>query len=1249
MFRDDRPAGRTRGLAIAALAAVLGASILVIVAAPATARSQAGARFAVANATSLSDVGTAASLVAAGAADAVLFAASANELGDETVLVVAQHAPAGAVLVGGKAALDDGIETELRRLSPDIEISRLAGSDRIDTAARAANLSASGRSGLTAVIAFGWSLPDVGTAASLVATGGGDVVLYSYGDRLGQPTADAISHMRPARVVIVGGPAAVGTDVVTDLAVVAPSAPVTRHQGDTRVETATAAAEPALSAGASHVIIANGWSARDVGIAAALAAADSDAAVLYANRRGNLADAVADVISERRPARATFVGDASRLPAELVEEIAARSANTHISRIGDLECPQTVSEAAARAAALAASPAADSSPTASGGELTVAIESCAQHYVEGAFDVRLTFSEPVRELDAGDITIVNGDVALLVGDGAQFQAVIEPATPGAVLVRLAHDAARSLDGTRSELSAPLVRINAPDLGLPAAGHDTWNRPLVIALHRAEFGRDEPDSGYTGNLSDCQPGTTSEAFRRSVIRRANWYRSAAGLDPVTENPDLSAGAQATALMMLAEGELSHYPGSDWACHSDTGAAIAAASNLGLGSAGTSGIDGYMRDAGDNNLPVGHRRWILYPALLEMGTGNAWHSRSRYRAANALDVISGTKRSGAVPIREPRDFVAWPPAGFVPASVAWGRWSFSLAGADFADAEVTVADDSGTVKAKVIAREPGAGEPGIVWAMAGDTNSRLLAAPRNGDRCYAVTIRGVLVDGEEEPPYEYPVCLIDPRAPVGPAVELSSSAPGEVGGTFEVGISFSEAVDGFSRHDIDVHNGTVTALHGSGSQYTATIRASDNGEVVVRVGSGAVHDADNRPSTAALPLTRTADVGRPEVAISSSARSTVGSSFDVTIEFSEPVIGFDAAHIRVVNGTATNLTGSGSSYRASIAPSGDGTVMVRVMQDAATDANGRANSASRPFTQQRTSSGRRAAVGLDTWDRTAVLHSYAAQFEREEPDAGFTGNVETCVPGTTSGQYREGVVQRLNWYRAAAGLHGVSENSMHTATAQHVALAYLANEQYNFSPSAACFTAEVERGANKGVATLGRMGLEAVDAFIRTDGSHNLRRNFLTPHLRQVGVGHASDPGSRYRRSFMLFTDHGDAWKAVRPQVREIRGFVAWPPAGFVAADLVPKKWSFSLADADYSQAVVTVTDHVGPVPVAIVSEDDWYREHSLVWEVDISTAELQARRPTGADHCFTVRMDGVQVGNVAQPPYEYAVCTVEANE
>ena len=623
---------RVKVIVIVALAAALAASALSTVAGPASAQARQGVRLAVANAGSLSDMGTAASLVAAGTADAVLFTQSASDLGAQAELIVARHEPAEAVLVGEKAVLGNAIETELRRLSPDIELARLSGADRVDTAARAAQLSAAAGSQLTLVIAFGWSLPDVGTAASLVATGGGDVVLYSYRDRLGQPTRDALSRLRPARLVIVGGPAAVAPAVLDELAELAPGVSVLRRQGATRVETATAAAEPAFNTGATHAVIANGWSERDVGIAAALAAADPDAAVLYANRRGDLAGAAIDLISRHRPTRTTLVGNTSHLPSEIVDEIAARSGDTRVERISDLECPATVGEATARAAALAAEPPRGSSSSGeSGRALTVAIESCARQHIDGAFEARFTFSESVAGLDVSDITVVNGNVTYLIGTGARYQAVIEPAAEGAVLVRIPRGAVRSLDGARNESSAPFVRVRSPDAGFPTAGLDTWNRPLIIRAHADEFERDEPDSGYTGDVSDCLAGATNGDFRLSVIQRVNWYRAMAGLDRVQEDPELSRDAQDSALMMLAEGKLSHFPGLKWACHSATGAAVASASNLGLGNAGTAGIDAYMRDSGDNNLPVGHRRWILYPQTLEMGTGNAWHSRKSFRTS------------------------------------------------------------------------------------------------------------------------------------------------------------------------------------------------------------------------------------------------------------------------------------------------------------------------------------------------------------------------------------------------------------------------------------------------------------------------------------------------------------------------------------------------------------------------------------------------------------------------------------------
>ena len=52
-----------------------------------------------------------------------------------------------------------------------------------------------------------------------------------------------------------------------------------------------------------------------------------------------------------------------------------------------------------------------------------------------------------------------------------------------------------------------------------------------------------------------------------------------------------------------------------------------------------------------------------------------------------------------------------------------------------------------------------EGGIVWAVAGKTNSQQLSQPTDGDLCYTITISNVRIAGAEQTPYEYATCLLD----------------------------------------------------------------------------------------------------------------------------------------------------------------------------------------------------------------------------------------------------------------------------------------------------------------------------------------------------------------------------------------------------------------------------------------------------------------------------------------------------------
>ena len=101
------------------------------------------------------------------------------------------------------------------------------------------------------------------------------------------------------------------------------------------------------------------------------------------------------------------------------------------------------------------------------------------------------------------------------------------------------------------------------------------------------------------------------------------------------------------------------------------------------------------------------------------------------------------------------------------------------------------------------------------------------------------------------------------------------------------------------------------------------------------------------------------------------------------------------------------------------------MVRVLADAVRDEAGRGNLASALFT--RTSASRRSGSpsdvvgpGIDTWDRATVLSEYRDEFDRTEPDPGYTGSVEDCIAGTTSQEFRNSILQRINWYRRMAGM-------------------------------------------------------------------------------------------------------------------------------------------------------------------------------------------------------------------------------------
>jgi uncharacterized protein YkwD len=200
--------------------------------------------------------------------------------------------------------------------------------------------------------------------------------------------------------------------------------------------------------------------------------------------------------------------------------------------------------------------------------------------------------------------------------------------------------------------------------------------------RAQLG----EGSWSGAVVGCDAGTLSADGVENALRLVNLYRHIAGLPPVTEDPTRTAKAQACALMMHANGQLSHTPPMNWKCWTAGGSGAAGQSNI-SSTPGVLGVDLYMVDPG-NDTTIGHRRWILSNSLGPIGLGSTSDN-------SCMLVIGGGGDAG-------KPWLAWPPPGPVPyqamhvPTIGWTHvdqtgWTIQSDSIDLSGAGVSVTVD------------------------------------------------------------------------------------------------------------------------------------------------------------------------------------------------------------------------------------------------------------------------------------------------------------------------------------------------------------------------------------------------------------------------------------------------------------------------------------------------------------------------------------------------------------------------------
>ncbi len=307
--------------------------------------------------------------------------------------------------------------------------------------------------------------------------------------------------------------------------------------------------------------------------------------------------------------------------------------------------------------------------------------------------------------------------------------------------------------------------------------NTASREEVRSFYNAVYRVSENVAMDTSaNVPACTPGTNGTLFKEAVLRRINWFRAMAGVPgDVTFNASNNVANQEAAVIMSANGALSHFPPSTWSCWTANGSNAANNSNIALGTSGADSITGYMRDHGANNTIVGHRRWLLYPQTQVMGTGDVPDANG-FPAANSVWVLDANYGGPRPATRTP--YVSWPPAGYVPYQAVYPRWSFSLSNANMSAATVTMRSNGVNVAVVTGPNQTGVGENTRIWVPMGlNANDQNEVFPFNGaDTVYTVTITNIMV-GTNTTGFTYTVTLFDPAVPGPDSAAPVISGPSE----------------------------------------------------------------------------------------------------------------------------------------------------------------------------------------------------------------------------------------------------------------------------------------------------------------------------------------------------------------------------------------------------------------------------------------------------------------------------------------
>ncbi len=255
--------------------------------------------------------------------------------------------------------------------------------------------------------------------------------------------------------------------------------------------------------------------------------------------------------------------------------------------------------------------------------------------------------------------------------------------------------------------------------------------------------------------------------------------------------------------------------------------------------------------------------------------------------------------------------------------------------------------------------------------------------------------------------------------------------------------------------------------------------------------------------------------------------------------------------------------------------------------------------------------------------------------------WTGNMTACNPGTIAQSVRDRAQQRVNFYRALAGVPGeVTFTVTNNALAQAGAFVNSVNRatSHTVPTTWTCYSEQGARGAGSnliGNSNNQGLGPKAIDTWIDDSSFNNEavghRRHILNPYQLTMGYGDVPATGggvapNGYPSTAALYV-FGDRYPQ-RPAPRD--EFVAWPPPGFFPYQLYSPRWNFSLAGGNFDNTTVTLSLDGMNLPLTIQYRNSGIGAETITFIRTDEVNRVIRLSPPAADQIYTVNVNNVVV-------------------